>query len=213
MTEGALGAEGGARDIIPDDQSTLADDLDSSDDSLRERVLKVVADRDVRTSASQQEGEEGRNVGAPLTASGEVQTQSAGSSQIACAPSSSDTIPGIGIQVRRTRYFLLLEIDGFFMWQWFGQSGPLRDSLGLIVRPKMNYFLRLGLKEFLEFCLINFEVIFWTTADTKMLEPQYQKLLEVCPALGENQATLGRRWCDQSSYLNPITKKYDNYLK
>ena len=77
----------------------------------------------------------------------------------------------------------------------------------------MNYFLRPGLKEFLEFCLINFEVIFWTTADTKTLEPQYQKLLEVCPALGENRATLGRRWCDQSSYLNLITKRYDNYLK
>ena len=31
--------------------------------------------------------------------------------------------------------------------------------------------------------------------------------------LGENWATLGRRWYDQSSYLNPITRKYDNYLK
>ena len=36
---------------------------------------------------------------------------------------------------------------------------------------KRHYFLRLGLKEFLEFCLINFEVIFWTTTDTKTLEP------------------------------------------
>ena len=77
----------------------------------------------------------------------------------------------------------------------------------------MHYFLRPGLKEFLEFYLINFEVIFWTIADTKMLEPQYQKLLEVCPVLGENRAILGRRWCDQLSYLNPITRKYDNYLK
>ena len=84
-------------------------------------------------------------MGAPLTASGEVQAEPAGSSQIACAPSSSDTITGIGIQLRRTRYFLLLEIDGFLMWQWFGQSGPLRDRLGLIVRPKMNYFLKPGL--------------------------------------------------------------------
>ena len=71
--------------------------MDSSHDSLRERVLKVVADRDVRTSTSQHEGEEGRNVGAPLTVSGEVQAESAGSLQIACAPSSSDAIPGIGI--------------------------------------------------------------------------------------------------------------------
>ena len=134
--------------------------MDSSDDSLREWVLKVVVDRDVRTSTLQQEGEEGRNVGPPLTASEEVQAQPAGSSQIACAPSSSDAMPGIGIQVWRTRYFLLLEIDGFLMWQWFGKSGPLRDNLGLTVCPKMNYFLRPGLKEFLEFCLINFEVIF-----------------------------------------------------
>ena len=213
MTDGAPGAKGGTGDNIRDVHSVPADDLDSSDDSLRERVLKVVADMDVKTSGSQQEGDEGRNVEAPLTASGEVQAELAGSSQIACAPSSSDAITGIRIQVRRTQYFLLLEIDGFLMWQWFGQSGPLRDSLGLTVRPKMNYFLRPGLKEFLEFRLINFEIIFWTTADTKTLEPQYQKLLKVCPTLGENRATLDRRWCDESSYLNPITRKYDNYLK
>ena len=97
MIEGAPGAEGGAGDIICDVHSAPADDLDSSDDSLREWVLKVVADRDVRTFASQQKGEEGRDVGTPLTASGEVQAQPAGSSQIACAPSSSDAIPGIGI--------------------------------------------------------------------------------------------------------------------
>ena len=41
-------------------------------------------------------------MGAPLTASGEVQAQPAGSSQIACAPSSNDAILGIGIQVWRT---------------------------------------------------------------------------------------------------------------
>ena len=213
MTKGAPDAEGGAGDIIRDVHSMPADDLDSSDDSLREQVLKVVADRDVKTSTSQQEGEEGRDVGAPLTASEEVEAQLASSSQIACAPSFSDEIPGIGIQVWRTRYFLLLEIDGFLMWQFFGHVGPLRDNLGLTVQKKMHYFLRPGLKEFVEFYLINFEVIFWTTADTKTLEPQYQKLLEVCPVLGENRAILCRRWCDQSSYLNPITRKYDNYLK
>ena len=99
------------------------------------------------------------------------------------------------------------------MWQFFGQVGPLRDSLGLTVQRKMHYFLRPGFKEFLEFCLINFQVIFWTTADSKTLEPQYEKLLQACLALGENQATLGRRWCDQLTYLNPITRKYNNYLK
>ena len=53
MTEGAPGAERGVADINRDVHSAPADDVDSSDDSLRERVLKVVADRDVRTSASQ----------------------------------------------------------------------------------------------------------------------------------------------------------------
>ena len=72
MIEGAPGAEGGPRDIICDVHFVPADDLDSSNESLRERVRKIVADRDVRTSASQQEGEEGRDVGAPLTAFGEV---------------------------------------------------------------------------------------------------------------------------------------------
>ena len=52
MTEGASGAEGGAGDINRDVHSTPADDVDSSDDNLRERVLKVIADRDVRTSTS-----------------------------------------------------------------------------------------------------------------------------------------------------------------
>ena len=77
----------------------------------------------------------------------------------------------------------------------------------------MHYFLRPGLKEFLEFCLVNFEVIFYTIAETKTLAPQYERLLQACPALDENRATLGRRWCDQSTYLNPVTRKYDNYLK
>ena len=147
---------------------------------------------------------------APVMAFGEKQAQLARSSQIACALSSSDMMPGMGIQVWRTQYFLLLEL---LMWQWYGQIGPLRDSLGLTVQSKMHYFLRPGLKEFLEFCLINFEVIFWSTTDDKTLELQYEKLLQACPTLGENWATLGKRWCDQSTYFNPITRKYDNYFK
>ena len=80
MTKGAPGAEGGAGDINRVVHSAPADDVDSSDDSLREQVLKVVADRDVKTSTSQQEGEEGRDLGAPLMVSGEVQAKPAGSS-------------------------------------------------------------------------------------------------------------------------------------
>ena len=52
MTEGAPSVEGGAGDINRNVHSAPANDVDSSDNSLRERVLKVVADRDVRTSAS-----------------------------------------------------------------------------------------------------------------------------------------------------------------
>ena len=135
-------------------------------------------------------------MGAPVLASGEEVAQPTGSSQLASTPSSADAMAGVGIQVWRIRYFLLLEIDGLLMWQWFGQSGPLRDSRGLIVQREMHYFLRPGLKEFLEFCLVNFEVIFWTTAESRTLAPQYERLLEACPALGENRATLGRRWCN-----------------
>ena len=48
----------------------------------------------------------------------------------------------------------------------------------------MHYFLRLGLKEFLEFCINNFKVMFWTTMEDRILEPQYEELLKACPALG-----------------------------
>ena len=152
-------------------------------------------------------------MGAPVLASREEVDQPTGSSQLASAPSSADAMASVGIQVRRTRYFLLLEIDGLLMWQWFDQSGPLRDSRGLTVQREMHYFLRPGFKEFLEFYLVNFEVIFWTTTESRTLALQYERLLEACPALGENRAALGRRWCNQSTHLNPVTRKYDNYLK
>ena len=212
-TEGAPGVEGCPQGLVQGGESAADEDLDSSDESLRERVLKIVANRDVRSSRSQREGEQGKDMGPPMSAFGEEVAQPAGSSQLASAPSSADAMPGVGIQVRRTRYFLLLKINGLLMWQWLGQSGPLRDSRGLTIQKEMHYFLRPSLKEFFEFCLVNFEVIFWTIAETRTLAPQYERLLEACPTLGENRTTLGRRWCDQSTYLNPVTRKYDNYLK
>ena len=99
------------------------------------------------------------------------------------------------------------------MWQWFGHYGPLKDHLRLTVRAKLHYFLRPSLKEILEFCLNNFEVIFWTTMEDRTLEPQYEQLLKACSTLGENHPRFGRCWCDQSTYVNSITKKQDNYLK
>ena len=52
MIKGAPAAEGGLGDVIQDVHFAAVDDLDSSDDSLRERVLKIVADRDVRSLGS-----------------------------------------------------------------------------------------------------------------------------------------------------------------
>ena len=82
------------------------------------------------------------------------------------------------------------------MWQWFNHSGPLKDHLELIVRAKLHYFLRPCLKEFLEFCLNNFEVLLWTTTEDRTLKPQYEELLKACPALGENHPRFGRCWCN-----------------
>ena len=50
-------------------------------------------------------------MGALVLASGEEVDQPVGSFQLASAPSFVDGMAGVGIQVRRTRYFLL-EING-----------------------------------------------------------------------------------------------------
>ena len=136
-------------------------EVNSSDDKrMRKRVLKAIADRDRRSSRSHVEGGEGTvlvaHEGAPVL--DEVHREE--SLQDAMGPSSTNVIVNIGTQVLRPRYFLLLEIDGFLMWKWFGHSGPLKDHLRLTVRAKFHYFFRPGLKEFLEFCLNNFEVMF-----------------------------------------------------
>ena len=118
-TEGALGARGCPKEVIEGVDSAADEDLDSSDKSLRKRVLKIVANRDVRSSGSHREGNEGKDMEALVTASGE-EAQLAGLSQLASVPSSTDAMPGVGIQVWRIQYFLLLKIDGLVMWQWFG---------------------------------------------------------------------------------------------
>ena len=56
-TEGAPAAEGCPQGLVQGGESVADEDLDSSDESLRERVLKIVADRDVRSLGSQREGE------------------------------------------------------------------------------------------------------------------------------------------------------------
>ena len=174
---------------------------------MRERVLKAIADHDKRSSGSHVEGRESTALVAHEGAPVHDEVHREESSQDATGPSSTNVVANIGTQVLRPRYFLLLQIDGFLMWQWFGHSRPLKDHLGLTVRAKLHYFLRLGLKDFLEFCLNNFKVMFWTTAEDRTLEPQYEELLKLCPALGENRPRFGRCWCDQSMYVNPITRK------
>ena len=54
-------------------------------------MLKVIADRDVRSLGSQREGKEGKDMGVPMKASGEEKAQPIGSLQLALAPSSNDT--------------------------------------------------------------------------------------------------------------------------
>ena len=163
---------------------------------MRDRVLKAIADRDNRSSGMHLEGGEGTVLVAHEGAPVDYEVQRTESLQNAMGPSSTNVVANMGTHVLRPRYFLLLEIDGFLMWQWFGHDRPLKDHLGLTVRAKLHYFLRLDLKEFLEFRLNNFEVMFWTTAEDRTLEPQYEELLKACPTLGENCPRFGRHWCD-----------------
>ena len=56
-TEGASGAEGCPQGLVQGGESTADEDLDTSDESLRERVLKIVVDRGVLSSGSQRGGD------------------------------------------------------------------------------------------------------------------------------------------------------------
>ena len=95
-TGGAPGAEGCPQGLIEGLESAAHEDVDSSYESLRERILKIVTDRGVLSSRSQRrgdqrrgdqrEGEQGKDIGAPVLASGEKVAQPAGSSQLGSAP-------------------------------------------------------------------------------------------------------------------------------
>ena len=117
-------------------------------------------DHENKSSRMHGKGGEGTELVAHEEALVDDEAQRVESSQNAIGPSSTNVVANMGTQVYRPRYFLLLEIDGFLMWQWFGHSGPLKDHLGLTVKAKLHYFFKLGLKEFLEFRLNNFEVMF-----------------------------------------------------
>ena len=56
-TEGTPGAEGCPQGLVQGGESAADEDLDSSDESLREHVLKIVADRGVLRSGSKRGGD------------------------------------------------------------------------------------------------------------------------------------------------------------
>ena len=56
-TEGTLGAEGCLQGLEQGPESAAHEDVDSSDKSLWERVLKIVADRGIPSSGSQRGGD------------------------------------------------------------------------------------------------------------------------------------------------------------
>ena len=70
---------------------------------------------------------------------------------------------------------------------------PLKDHLKLTIKAKLHYFLNPGLKEFLEFCLNSFKVMFWNIVEDRTLEPQYEELMKACPMLDKNCPRFGRR--------------------
>ena len=57
-TEGAPGAEGCPQGLVQGGESAADEDLDTSDESLGEHVLKIVADRGVLSSGSQRRGDQ-----------------------------------------------------------------------------------------------------------------------------------------------------------
>ena len=101
-TEGAPGAEGCLQGLVQGPESAAHEDVDSSDKSLWEHVLKIVADKGVPNSGlqrggDQREADQGNDMGAPVLAFGEEVAQPTGSSQLASAPSSADAMAGVGI--------------------------------------------------------------------------------------------------------------------
>ena len=66
-------------------------------------------------------------------------------------------------------YFLILDVNGLLLEKRLSLNG--RDKL---------YTLREDVREFLEFCLKNFEVAFWSWCNQKNLKSMFQSLKRVC---------------------------------
>ena len=107
-----MGAEGYLEGVIQGVDTPADDDHGSSDENLRERMLKVIADRDVRSSRLQRERKAGKDMGAPVKAFEDKKAQSARLLQLALAPSSSNAIPSMEIQVQGLDIFSSLRLMG-----------------------------------------------------------------------------------------------------
>ena len=89
--------EGCQKGIIQGVNLLYNDDHNSSNDSLWEHVLKVVAKKDVRSFGLQRKGKEGKDLEALVEASGREEAQTMGLLQLVLAPSSSNAISSVGI--------------------------------------------------------------------------------------------------------------------
>ena len=77
--------------------------------------------------------------------------------------------PEVGTIPPVDAYFLLLDMNGFLLEK----------------RPSLNgcdrvYSFREDVREFLEFCMRNFEVVFWSCCNQRNLKAMFQALKNVC---------------------------------
>jgi hypothetical protein len=114
-----------------------------------------------------------------------------------------------GAARRIPTYFLVMEIQHFLLHEKFGTIGFEKG------KSKFNIQLRPGVRQFMEFCTANFEVVFWSCEVDERMEAQYDRLVQACPSLSDNpdRPKFGRHWCDMSTAINPRTTKADIALK
>jgi hypothetical protein len=112
-------------------------------------------------------------------------------------------------EVPISNYFLVLEIQNFLLHEKFGVVGFSKE------RPKFNIQLRPGVVQFMEFCMANFGVVFWSTEVDERMEAQYDRLMRAYSSLAQNpnRPKFARHWCDMSTSINPRTGKANIALK
>lgn len=143
------------------------------------------------------------------TSSVDVETESLETVILETQPSAVEGAAVEGAARRISTYFLVMEIQHFLLHEKFGTIGSEKG------RPKFNIQLRPGVRQFMEFCTANFEVVFWSCEVDERMEAQYDRLLQACPSLRDNpeRPKFARHWCDMSTAINPRTTKADIALK